>query len=147
MYGKSHPRSYGRSRLEKDRSAEYDDYGDRRDGSHSYSYRHSDHGQSHNISHHQQQQHHHQPHHQPQHHHHQQPQQHHHHHSGAYLREQYASRENGSSEERYYPDDKYGHGVRYRETEDRHRKKDEEEDEENDYHSPHPTAKRPLNAI
>ncbi|KAK6632043.1 hypothetical protein RUM44_007073 [Polyplax serrata] len=132
MYIKLHPHGYGRSRLEKDRS-EYSDYGDRRE----------------TMYHHHHQHHHHQQ---------QQPPQHssyrhehghghvphgqHGHHSGALLREQYAAaRESGSSEERYYPEERYLHDVRYHETEERYRRKDDE------YHSPHHAPRRPLNAI
>lgn len=121
MYIKSHPHGYGRSRLEKDRS-EYEDYGDRREMMyHHHHHHHSgyrhEHGQSH-VPHGQ-----------------------HGHHSGALLREQYAARESGSSEERYYPEERYLHDVRYHDVEDRYRRKDD------DYHSPHHAARRPLNAI
>ncbi|KAK6623079.1 Voltage-dependent L-type calcium channel subunit beta-2 [Polyplax serrata] len=132
MYIKLHPHGYGRSRLEKDRS-EYSDYGDRRE----------------TMYHHHHQHHHHQQQQQPQHssyrHEHGHghvPHGQHGHHSGALLREQYAAaRESGSSEERYYPEERYLHDVRYHETEERYRRKDDE------YHSPHHAPRRPLNAI
>lgn len=117
MYMHSQPHSYGRSRLERDRS-EYDEYGDRREMMY-----HHPHYRQHEHSHHM-------------------PHSHHGHHSGVLLREQYAARASGSSEERYYPgDDRYLPEERYHGEERYHRRDD-------DYHSPHHApSRRALNAI